>query len=124
MRYSPTAPVRYVSPSTFREATPEEDKAKKSVEEAEPDVTTNNDGGPRTPPTGWRASLSPPIEELFPTDHEMPDQAGIELAADTFSPLDAGNPPPPVDPTMQFPYLDSDTLPETVNRLRQFLSER
>ncbi|KKP04545.1 hypothetical protein THAR02_03371 [Trichoderma harzianum] len=124
MRYSPTAPVRYVSPSTFREATPEEDKAKKSVEEAEPDVTTNTDGGPRTLPAGWRASLSPPVEELFPTDHEMPDQAGIELAADTFSPLDAGNPPPPVDPTMQFPYLDSDTLPETVNRLRQFLSEQ
>ncbi|KAL7909997.1 hypothetical protein GGI35DRAFT_351616 [Trichoderma velutinum] len=124
MRYSPTAAVRYISPSTLREATPEEDKAKKSVEEAEPDVTTNVDAGPRTPPTGWRASLSPPIEELFPGDHDMPDQAGIELAADTFSPLDAGNPPPPADPTMQFPYHDADTLPETVNRLRQFLSEQ
>ncbi|KAL6697684.1 hypothetical protein J3F84DRAFT_293406 [Trichoderma pleuroticola] len=124
MRYSPTAAVRYISPSTLREATPEEDKAKKSVEDAEPDVTANADDGPRTPPTGWRASLSPPIEELFPGDHEMPDQAGIELAADALSPLDAGNSSLPADPTMQFPYHDSDTLPETVNRLRQFLSEQ
>ncbi|UKZ82267.1 hypothetical protein TrVFT333_010052 [Trichoderma virens FT-333] len=105
--------------------TPEEDKAKKSVEEAEPDVATNADAddGPQTPPTGWRASLSPPIEELFPGDHEMPDQADVELAANTFSPLDTGN-VPPADPTMQFPYCDADTLPETVTRLHQFLSEQ
>ncbi|UKZ56532.1 hypothetical protein TrVGV298_010369 [Trichoderma virens] len=125
MRYSPTAAARYVSPSTLREPTPEEDKAKKSVEEAEPDVATNADAddGPQTPPTGWRASLSPPIEELFPGDHEMPDQADVELAANTFSPLDTGN-VPPADPTMQFPYCDADTLPETVTRLHQFLSEQ
>ncbi|KAL7948270.1 hypothetical protein V8C42DRAFT_313966 [Trichoderma barbatum] len=123
MRYSPAAAGRYISPSTLREPTPEEDKAKKSVEEVESDVVPNGDDEPQTPPTGWRASLSPPIEELFPSDREMPDQADIELATDKFSPLSATN-LPPTDPTMQFPYRDADTLLDTVNRLRQFLSEQ
>ncbi|EHK18749.1 uncharacterized protein TRIVIDRAFT_44321 [Trichoderma virens Gv29-8] len=111
-------PPSRASTASPTQPTPEEDKAKKSVEEAEPDVATNADAddGPQTPPTGWRASLSPPIEELFPGDHEMPDQADVELAANTFSPLDTGN-VPPADPTMQFPYCDADTLPETVTQV-------
>ncbi|KAL7930517.1 hypothetical protein V8C35DRAFT_312875 [Trichoderma chlorosporum] len=123
MRYSPTAAVRYISPSTLREPTPEEDKAKNSVEEAEPDGGANADQGCQSPPTGWSASLSPPLEDVFPGDHEMSDQAGPELVADTIEPLEAGN-PPPADPTMQFPYRDVDTLPVTVNRLRRFLYDQ
>lgn len=123
VHYSPPAADHYISPSPLRVPTPEEDKAKKSVEEAEPDVAPNIDGGPATPPTGWRASLSPPLEELFPGDREMPDEAVINLIADKFIPLGARN-PPLADPTIQFPYNEAETLSETVNRLRQYLSER
>ncbi|KAL6860930.1 hypothetical protein J3F83DRAFT_768673 [Trichoderma novae-zelandiae] len=110
---SPTRPAR--EPFVH---SPSADKAKKSVEDAEP----ASDAGPETPPPGWRASLSPPTEDLFPGDQEMPDETAIEPKSERPSPESASNATPLVDPTTRFPYHEPDKpLLETVNRLRQFL---
>ncbi|KAL7823498.1 hypothetical protein V8C26DRAFT_386717 [Trichoderma gracile] len=115
--YSPSA-VRSISPSAPRAPTPEEDKAKKSVEEADPP----SDVDLQTPPPAWRASLSPPPEDLFPGDQDMPDETVVEPKSDRPSPERANDATPLLDPTARFPYHEPDKpLAETVNRLRQFL---
>jgi ubiquitin carboxyl-terminal hydrolase 34 len=98
--------------------TPEEDKAKKSVEEADPP----SDADLETPPPAWRASLSPPTEDLFPGDQDMPDETVVEPKSDRPSPGITNDATPLADPTARFPYHETDKpVAETVNRLRQFL---
>ncbi|KAL6889853.1 hypothetical protein HDV57DRAFT_345257 [Trichoderma longibrachiatum] len=114
---SPSA-VRSISPSAPRVPTPEEDKAKKSVEEADPP----SDADLESPPPAWRASLSPPTDDLFPGDQDMPDETAIEPKSDRPSPEPADDATPLVDPTTRFPYHEPDKpLADTANRLRQCL---
>ncbi|PTB67813.1 hypothetical protein BBK36DRAFT_1193875 [Trichoderma citrinoviride] len=110
---SPTRPAR--EPFLY---SPSADKAKKSVEEADPP----SDADLETPPPAWRASLSPPTEDLFPGDQDMPDETAIEPKSDRPSPEAGSDATPLVDPTTRFPYHESDKpLSETASRLRQFL---
>ncbi|KAL7788281.1 hypothetical protein V8C37DRAFT_388563 [Trichoderma ceciliae] len=120
---SPTT-LQYSSPSKIRISTPEEDRVKKSVEEAELDIVLKDDGGLGIAQPSSAASPSPPVEVITIQDDDgLVDEDTMafdqSLLDNSFVSSDAMV----ADPTPQFPYRElEDPLPETVNRLCQYIS--
>lgn len=116
---SPSAP-QYFSPSKVRIQTPEEDQVQKSIEEeADLGLGLDSDGGLGIAHASPVASPSPPVEAIAIQEDDSAAEE-VELVFDQ-SLLDS----PITDPTTEFPYHNTqNTLLETSNRLRDYVSSR
>ncbi|RFU76361.1 hypothetical protein TARUN_5887 [Trichoderma arundinaceum] len=120
---SPTA-LHPSTPSKIRRPTPEEDKVKKSVEEAEPDFVPNADGGLSIAQPSSAASPSPPVEVIaLQDDDRVADDDAMAYDRSLLDNSILNRDTTIADPTTQFPYRElDDTLSETVSRLCQYIS--
>jgi hypothetical protein len=86
---------------------------KYSVEDTDANLAIQHRDGTNTPQSSSGVSVSPAIEILAVNDEDEDDDIWLgEIHA-------------PVDPTHQFPYVDSgESLSDTVHRLAEFISTR